>query len=219
MRRNGRRLAIGMMVTLLLAAGLSLTGVQAYALDIDTPRNAGERVLALSGRFLQNEAERVAAVLRAVGPFDVVTFDSTGGSVRGAIEVGELLRREGLATRIESGRTCSSACLFAFAGGRHRQVERGGRVGVHRATLTGNEERIAAVVAAARSGDHGAVVRAIGRFEQASTAAATAQMQHLNDMGISVRLMALHVEVDHDAMHWLTPEELRSFAVVNALED
>jgi hypothetical protein len=178
----------------------------------------GGRALHLSGRILANDDERVAAVLRQVGPVEEATFDPGGGSVRAGVELGRLLRRAGIATRIAAGHECASACLFAFAGGWWRRVEPGGRVGLHRATLTRRDERVAAVAAAARKGEAGAVETALLDFERTSYTAAAAQAMFLVEMGLSLRLMVLHARTEPGDMHWLTAAELRDLNVVNDAE-
>lgn len=75
-----------------------------------------------------------------------VAFDSLGGSLLGAIKLGQIIRRHKLNTRLalsyikasERGEVsfredvqCSSACVFAIAGGRLRRIEDDARLGVH----------------------------------------------------------------------------------------
>lgn len=72
-----------------------------------------------------------------------VCFDSPGGDMYGAFQLGELIRATGLDTCVERGyppatgqgpavpAVCASACVFAFAGGVHRMIGPGAVIGVH----------------------------------------------------------------------------------------
>jgi len=48
-----------------------------------------------------------------------VAFDSLGGDVRAALEVGRIIRKYGATTQLMSG-VCASACVMAFVGGADR---------------------------------------------------------------------------------------------------
>lgn len=74
-------------------------------------------------------------------------FHSAGGDMRGAVELGLLLRKRqidtclapayprvtpaGLPMPLVEQAHCLSACAFAFAGGVHRHIAEGSRLGVH----------------------------------------------------------------------------------------
>jgi hypothetical protein len=59
-------------------------------------------------------------------------FDSPGGNLIAGLELGRLIRRAGLNTRVApSGAGCYSACVYAFAGGVVRTYDGHGELGVH----------------------------------------------------------------------------------------
>lgn len=60
----------------------------------------------------------------------IVSFDSLGGDVEAAIELGRFLRARNATTLVPANATCASACVLAFLGGAQRQAL--GRIGIHR---------------------------------------------------------------------------------------
>lgn len=77
-----------------------------------------------------------------------IAFASPGGSLSGAVELGELIRRSRYRTMVASSvagelvpSDCASACAYAFLGGRARSLLDGSRIGLHQfsaATLRGD---------------------------------------------------------------------------------
>ncbi|UZF91641.1 SH3 domain-containing protein [Bosea sp. NBC_00550] len=63
-----------------------------------------------------------------------VTFDSPGGQVFKALELGRLIRHLGLDTIQPRATLCASACSLAFLGGVRRSAE-AGSIGVHQASV------------------------------------------------------------------------------------
>lgn len=140
-------------------------------------------------------AERLAAVVeqRRVARA-VVVFNSPGGSLVEAMEIGRLLRHRGFQALV--GRrpaddsapvagVCYSACPFALAGGTSRALAEGSVVGVHRAA---NRQPVPDETA----------------FQQQVADDATA---YLVAMGVSPGLLAIMLRAPHDTIRLLTPEE------------
>jgi hypothetical protein len=65
----------------------------------------------------------------------VVRLNSLGGDIWGGMELGEAIRKLGLATEVPASAACASACTFAFLGGVERQVE--GKFAIHALSLEG----------------------------------------------------------------------------------
>lgn len=59
-----------------------------------------------------------------------VSIAGDGGDVDAAMELGRLLRKLGVSTRVDRGDRCLSSCVFAFMGGDQRVVA--GQIGIHR---------------------------------------------------------------------------------------
>lgn len=64
-----------------------------------------------------------------------IYFDSTGGNVVSALQMGVLLRKLGLDTVVSNGAKCYSACVYAFLGGNMRTLKPEAMMGVHRFSL------------------------------------------------------------------------------------
>ena len=80
-----------------------------------------------------------AALSQARFPPKVVIFDSFGGNVSDAINLGHFLRKQRLDTHLRQGDDCQSACLYAFIGGINRTISEGSYLGVHQHKSMGEE--------------------------------------------------------------------------------
>jgi hypothetical protein len=77
----------------------------------------------LSGSIEHGDEETFKAFLEKPRsqPLQVVHLSSEGGFLTPAMAIGRLIRKAGLATAVDAGRTsCDSACTFIFAGGVRR---------------------------------------------------------------------------------------------------
>lgn len=90
-----------------------------------------QRVLKASGLIDAEAAKKLEAALVAHAPVHEVWFNSPGGNSRVGVEIGEILRRHQVLTRVRAGDGCASACSTAFLGGVMREVEPGAIYGVH----------------------------------------------------------------------------------------
>jgi hypothetical protein len=156
----------------------------------------GEDVLVLRGAIAPGDGERIAEVLRTAAPA-VVSLDSPGGSVDDALAIGRVLRALEVATRIEDGAVCLSACPYAFVGGRARHVSEAARFGVHQHSF-GTSTMIPAFLA----------VEDIQRGQAEVLA-------HLDAMGIDLRLMGPAMATPATEIYILTQDELRDWDVVS----
>lgn len=147
-------------------------------------------------------AARLAAVieqrrvLRAV-----VVFNSPGGSLIEAMDIGRLLRAHGFEALVGRRRpddggpaagVCYSACPFALAGGTSRALVEGSVIGIHRAA---NRQPVP---------DEAAFQQRV--WDDAA--------DYLVEMGVSDGLLAAMVRVPHDTIRRLTPEEAAGLNVL-----
>lgn len=159
--------------------------------------------------FISGYIEReTVARFQEVGHLDgagigMVIFDSPGGDLLAAMELGQLIRERGFSTRVGRhgpgsarlpGR-CESACPFAFAGGRFRFLEAESKLGLHQFKRTGGTE-----------------VNDLTTGQVVSTMIAN----HLTSLGISVHVMDRMVSADNGSMAYLTPVEAFDLGLVNA---
>lgn len=173
----------------------------------DTPQRFRE--------YLQNNSIGYALVL-----------NSDGGDLAAGVELGEIIREEGL--RVSVGRTvplqdtglgqsqtvnegarCLSACAYAFLGGSIRQIEEDGQLGFHQfADETLNEKQsvttsgLAETIASAR--------------EQYVTGFL---VDYINRMGISAELYPLAAAAPPDGFHLVSQSEAIRLGIDNSADN
>jgi hypothetical protein len=97
--------------------------------------DAGDHFLLISGEIeTTDDLSQFVSAVRASGAKSIV-FNSPGGSVAKAMELGRLIRSMHLATEQLRSVECASACSLAFMGGSPRFAEPGS-VGVHRSSFS-----------------------------------------------------------------------------------
>jgi hypothetical protein len=98
-----------------------------------------DKGLIVHGYITRSVAAAFKAELAQHHNASVVIIESNGGRLLPAIEMMRTIRDRHLDTRVSS--ICSSACVIAFLGGRHRVLVEGGRLGFHAASAGGFIER------------------------------------------------------------------------------
>jgi hypothetical protein len=138
----------------------------------------------------------------------VVRLNSEGGSLRGGVMLGELIRGRDFATEVGSSRlnsdvpvpggknvynkapgSCSSACAMAFLGGVERTLDSGSTLGFH-------------------------VVANRDVSESDLRELTTLESLYFLEMGVDTRLMALLIEVGPNVMRGIRPDEARTLRVI-----
>lgn len=152
-----------------LALGLALSGVaitsqaKIQVLQSTYPDGtAAPAEIYLSGEITSSTTREVTQALDRVGPkVPMLTFDSAGGDLVAAMELGDTLRRRGVNTSIGkySGKygeplpgVCYSACVLSFGGGHFRFADQKAQIGVHRffrKTASSSDLDVGQVVSAA----------------------------------------------------------------------
>ena len=144
-------------------------------------------------------------------PKPTLCFDSNGGEVLGAVNLGNKIREFGFDTCVEPNyrrfkpntplqreelapqdAVCASACVFALAGGVSREVRRGARVGVHR--LSGANWKIG---------------------ETTTQLSITALAGYLELMGIKSKLLDIASAYPPNQIYWLSATEIRQLGLRN----
>lgn len=214
-----------------LAAGL-LCGAAApvQAVEFVMMEYQGRRVMLIrdeprsdkyprGGMIQRGDAKRFAEELQRAGPIEEILFNSGGGSEPDGLEIGRIIRKAGLATRIPSGAMCASACADAFLGGVARRVEKGGRYGIHMPTIASNAETVQRIVAmmekARNQGRIESAQRLIYEIEQLSAQAASRWALYVMAMGASIRIVDSGAKYLASEMNWLTHAQMVDFNVVN----
>ncbi|MHC5194690.1 COG3904 family protein [Pseudomonas frederiksbergensis] len=134
-----------------------------------------------------------------------IYFNSHGGDLIAAMELGVLIRERGFSTRIGAWNGpktnprpgyCESACPFAFAGGVFRLMDADSKLGVHQFFLA--------------SGVAGSTDMATGQITS------TLLANHLSNLGIDLRVMEIAARAGPQEMNYLTPLEAYEMDLVNA---
>lgn len=110
----------------------------AFMLVLQKPIQAADVVsLDLSGTITEKNLTELASRLddieegRATLEFNAIKLNSPGGDSDVAMQIGRLIRRNGLNTYVAPGDACSSACVYILIAGIERYAF--GTIGVHRA--------------------------------------------------------------------------------------
>lgn len=133
-----------------------------------------------------------------------VHFNSPGGHLVEAMELGRMIRQRGYDTSVAArspdsylprAGACYSACPFAFAGGVQRSLEPGSALGVHRARnrVPVPDEGVFQGVVSGQAGDY------------------------LAEMGVSEQLLVFMAAAPHDAIRELTPQDAERLRLVNSV--
>ncbi|MEM7057025.1 MAG: hypothetical protein AAF557_05505 [Pseudomonadota bacterium] len=90
------------------------------------------RIILVSGGINDQDGARFESFLRDVNPpAKFVALHSPGGAVHEALNIGRVIRKNGLNTMISADAACLSACPYILAGGVERIVSKSGWVGLH----------------------------------------------------------------------------------------
>lgn len=154
----------------------------------------------VTGQIAPGDATRFAEWLTADATFDTLRLHSPGGSVADALAIGAAIREAELSTRMEPGDICLSACPYILVGGTTRDVPEDAMVGVHQHYF-GENTALPAFLA----------IEDI-QFGQGEV------MEHLDAMGIDVRIMQHALSTPPDAIYVLLPDELLAYGVTAAPE-
>jgi hypothetical protein len=154
----------------------------------------GMKVVVVSGEFsYADDLRDFTAIVRSQNP-DAIVFDSPGGNVMKAIQLGHLIRSFGLETLQFRGLECASACSLAFLGGVVRAAEPGS-IGVHRSSFTDTT---------------GMDVKLAVREVQRMTAEV---MTYMIEMGTDPALLQLSLAYDAEDIRYLSGSEMDKYRV------
>lgn len=161
-------------------------------------------LLYLDGFIDSGAAARLASVIERERIDEAtVYFNSPGGKLVAAMDLGRVVRSHGYSTvvgrrttdlRRPGPGTCFSSCPFAFAGGVRRSMLGGSEIGVH---LAANSVPVP---------DQSAFQQRV--WQDASV--------YLQSMGVAVELLAIMWQAPHEAIRPLTPQEAVRLRLVNA---
>ena len=120
-----------------LALGIAALASPASAMEFSTVTTPeGLRIVSGVGPIVEGDTGRLVAALRSADRDAFgnkrLTLNSTGGDVRAAIEMVQVMDQEKVTTIVGPKAECTSACAqVLFLSGVHRFVLDGGRLGLH----------------------------------------------------------------------------------------
>lgn len=116
------------MLIRLAALAFSLLAVPAHAADI---YRRSDGWIVIHGPMVQSDGPRFRSLVSTFEGPTTVVLESDGGSAGAAIGIGETIKQRGFATIVERGKTCVSACAFAWLSGKPRIMDPDSRLGFH----------------------------------------------------------------------------------------
>jgi hypothetical protein len=185
----------------IVAAALAgLSSPASAHLSFSIEGDPGSRYIVVSGEFEYGDSLFDLSRLAPQASARMVTFDSPGGNLSKAMELGRLILQLGLSTAQIRFTECASACAFAFLGGVTRLAEPGS-IGVHKASF-GDDA----------GSDVGGAVRSI----QDMTAI---EIAYLEEMGVDPGLLELALSYDADDIRYLSGSEMAHYHVTTSSLD
>ncbi|MDR9808770.1 SH3 domain-containing protein [Rhizobium hidalgonense] len=180
----------------LLAAAFAGPANARLAYEIHSTGAAGSFVV-VSGSFEYGDDLSPLRELVAREHPTVVVFNSPGGNVIKAMELGRLIRSLGLSTLQVRQSECASACSLAFMGGVSRVAEPGS-IGVHKSSFNDTD---ALHVADAVSAVQQLTAEVIG---------------YMSEMGVDPGLLQLSLSYDSSDIRYLSGSEMAKYRLTTA---
>jgi hypothetical protein len=187
-----RSLASWVCALCLLVAGA--TGARAELAYTPDRTPEGTVFLTVSGVISATDDLSLFSQAVASSHARIVAFDSPGGDIYKALELGRLIRRLDLDTIQSTRLQCASACAFAFLGGVLRYAEPAS-IGVHKGWFVDR-----------RPTDVDVAVAAV----QQTTADV---IVYIVEMGADPALMGLALSYDSNDMRYLSGSEMEKFRI------
>lgn len=159
--------------------------------------DAGIRYIFVSGDFAFQDDLTVFEALARSNASVAITFQSPGGNIQKAMELGRLIRRLGLSTVQFRAVECASACSLAFLGGVIRYAEPGS-IGVHKSSFSGDFA--------------GNTEDAVSGIQQVTADIIT----YMIEMGVDPALLQLSLQYDSDDIRYLSRSEMAKFKVTTS---
>jgi hypothetical protein len=154
----------------------------------------GIRFIMIVGQFETDDSlEPFAALVKSYNPV-VIGFNSPGGNVAKAMELGRMIRSLGLNTFQARGPECASACALAFLGGVQRYAEPGA-IGVHQSSFSDTSGM--------------SVDTAVWAVQQMTAGV----MVYMTEMGVDPALLQLALHYDSNDIRYLSASEMEQYHV------
>lgn len=153
------------------------------------------RLMIVRGDF--DHTQDLGPIFARISAFDpdAITFDSPGGDIYAAMELGRSLRMNGITTVQTRSMECASACSLAFIGGPSRFAEPGS-IGVHQSSFS---------------------IDGIAAEQVSAIQGVTADvMAYLREMGVDAGLLETALRYQSHDMRYLSASEMNDFGVTTS---
>ena len=166
---------------------------QAIAATVDHfTSKEGREVITLSSGIIAGDASQVANAIKeanAAGRLvSAVRLNSPGGSLDEGAKLADVVRYAKIATVVMNGTSCASACFIVFAAGSEKYASYSANVGVHGASVNGQET-------------------------EGSRAATIAMAKIVKELGVPPAIIGQMVVTPPNQIVWLQPADLQSMGV------
>lgn len=187
-RRDNRRVAL-----ILTAAAMSIFGWKAvYAMEFKViAPDGGGPALSMSGEILPGDTEQALPWLIRLSAGNIAPrlfLNSPGGNVLEALMLANLIHKGGMPVFVQAGDMCASACFLLFAGSPSRHASPAAMIGVHSASIDGDED-------------------------DSSLSMDTALAREARAFGVPPDVIGKMVTTEPSDMAWLTADELHEMDV------
>jgi hypothetical protein len=188
-------LRLSVVLGVLLAAWISAIAPAHAGLNYQADQTPdGLRYVMVIGEFsLEDNLDEFASVVRSHNP-TVIGFNSNGGNIVKAMQLGRLIRSYRLSTFQPRGPECSSACALAFLGGVMRFAEPGA-IGVHKSSFSGDVSLSAQ--------------EAVSAVQQITADV----ISYMLEMGVDPALLQLSLKYESDDIRYLSKSEMELYRV------
>lgn len=167
-----------------IIVSLIATGLNANCADISKVKGKGDKIdqIFIKGEITDEDAKTFKQIALATERA-VVLFDSPGGLLMPAIEIGKAIKLKGFGTAVIDS-NCTSACAMAWIAGQPRMISKGASVGFHAAyTEDASGRQVPNSVANALVGSY------------------------LNNLGLNEKVVAFVTSAGPDQVRWLNKKE------------
>jgi hypothetical protein len=176
--------AIGLAAFALL--GMTLPSVAAEIELRRAERDGARTMIMVVGDLVPEDSDQFRTKTLGISSSSAtVTFQSNGGNVVAAIEIGTQIRLKNWTTVVPADATCASACALAWLGGTRRLTHSTARIGFHAAYINQGGHII----------EKGAANALVGAY--------------LNELGLSKEAIFYITSADPSSMQWLSPDDAR----------
>lgn len=178
---------------LLVSIAVCTPSSSSAEIDFETIKTAdGDNIIVVSGTFEWEDSITIFRRIVQQNSITAVSFNSNGGNVAKAMELGREIRSLKLSTLQPRALACASACALSFMGGVNRGAEPGS-IGVHKSSFAPGESLD--------------VRTAVSAVQELTAEIVT----YMIEMGVDPALLQLSLTTEANDMRYLSGQEMQEF--------